>query len=412
MKWIGIILACACAIPAAGTMAQTTQPSGQLARWLADLGSETWRAREAAEAALVRYGPDAVPALNQLIRQNPDLEVQSRAHEILRRIQSWPLYAKFVTVHLHQVPARAAFAEIAAAAGMPLPAADAGVWNAPLPTVTLDFDRAPFWNVVVEACRQAHLCLQLDPADLRTVELRRGDIGNPCISQAILGIPPQEAMTFDTGAMNLKFPLIAEPDVRILECPVAENSQPLWSFEEALDENGRSYAIESPSITDATESGHWVEAMLDSDRPVHEFSSIRIKACVILQSEGALLEVGDFGRLATASAVSSGLTLTATRTGPMSATVSIRRGPFSAQQADLIDRYFKVSTRLLDEQGRPFETASSDLSLTRSAIIRHIVFSQTAGSPPRQPQKLLIDVPTAVRQILIPLSWRDVVLRP
>src|ERR1700722_6317662 len=147
MRWVlGVILAGALALPMAA-IGQTTQPDEGMSKWLANLGADDWNLRERAESELVKYGPDAAPALRGLIQQSSDPEVQSRAQEALRRIGSF-MYPAFVTVHLHQTPAKEAFLEIAEAAHTVLPAADDEMWNRSLPTVTIEAEREPFWSVV------------------------------------------------------------------------------------------------------------------------------------------------------------------------------------------------------------------------------------------------------------------------
>jgi len=410
MKWV-VVFAVVVALPLAGAAGQTTQPNDGISRWLADLGADDWKVRERAEAELVKYGPDAVPALQGIMKASQDPEVQERAQQALREIAGF-MYPAFVTVHLRQTPAKEAFAEIAAAAHVELPAADDDLWSRtrPMPVVTLEADRMPFWEAVAEACRQTHLTLKLDTADFRTVELTPGEIGHPSDKSPVLGMTPVPEPLLDGESVNVKFPMMAEPDVRVLEYPL------LWSFEEAVDTAHADHTFDPPTVTDAWESGHWVMALLHMGASPRRLVELRVKAAVVLETSAARLVVADFAKLTTATVMDNGIRITATRRalphpGFWEVDVSVTPGPMPPEEEALIDRYFKDSTRLLDDQGRPFFPLSSELSTSRGTMTRQFIFSRHGTAPTYrrgEPSRLLVELPTASREDSVPLSWEDV----
>ncbi|HTW95365.1 MAG TPA: hypothetical protein VMD30_11255 [Tepidisphaeraceae bacterium] len=414
----GMILASAIALPASKVTAQSTRPDSDISRWLSDLNADDWHLREQAESELIKYGPDASPAVEALLKATHDPEVQERGHQILRRIGSY-VYPAFVTLHLHAAPAKQAFAAIAAAAHVFLPAESEHLWDLPLPTVTLDAYRQPFWTVVVQACRQTHLTVILDTADMRTVELAQGDIGDPCDQNAILGLTPRTYLMFDSTTVNLKFPMMAEPDVRVLSFPIRDSDEnELWTFEEAVDTSNQDHIFESPSATEGSREGHWVMALLHIGTGPRVLSELKLKAAVIVQTSSAKLEVDDFAHMTQASSTDDGLTITAVRrptpqAGTWEVEVTVQASDFSQEQADLIDRYFKDSTRLLDAEGRPFIPISSTLSMSSGRVMRQIIFSRYGlglSEPAGEPSRLLVEIPTSARQESVPMEWRNVSL--
>jgi hypothetical protein len=81
---------------------------GKIRDLIRDLGDDSFQVREKASAALLAYGRTAMPLLREALNKNPDVEVQRRAEDILRRIEEReesPLAAAAARLLAHRKPA-------------------------------------------------------------------------------------------------------------------------------------------------------------------------------------------------------------------------------------------------------------------------------------------------------------------
>lgn len=148
-------LVCAMLAWAGGVSAQpTTKPS--IEALIAELASDSWQMRQAAQDKLVKLGMEALPRLRTLAKETPDEEVRTRAEAALRQIeQSQATGTSLITLHSKDATPETVFAEISKQAGYELRTNPANLWQSRAwPTVSIDVDRQPFWVVMKQVCQQ------------------------------------------------------------------------------------------------------------------------------------------------------------------------------------------------------------------------------------------------------------------
>lgn len=131
------------------------------AELVARLGSDDFRTREEAHAALLKCGPEALPALRAAL-ESTDPEIRLRAAPLLTRIQraadSAPRIAtKKVALNYTNVPLGQAVTDLRARTGLPLTLDPARVAD-PLRKITCVTGELPVWEAVEVLATAAGLC--------------------------------------------------------------------------------------------------------------------------------------------------------------------------------------------------------------------------------------------------------------
>jgi hypothetical protein len=126
------------------------------------LGSEDYRRRESAAAALRNAGPEAIPALRAAAKSSDDPEVRRRAAAILRKLQfaavsGQMLKPRKVKLDYREVPLGAAFGDLRKRTGLNL-ALDPARLGDPLRKVTCSTGEVTVWEALDAFCAAAGLC--------------------------------------------------------------------------------------------------------------------------------------------------------------------------------------------------------------------------------------------------------------
>lgn len=136
-------------------MAVFAQPVDVL---ISQLSSADWRTRQAALEKLVARGEDALPHLQREAGRTHDVEVRSRAQAAIARIEENRLVgASPITVNWNNSSALTAVSELAAQARAPLPTEPVNLLAKTTKRVSLQADHRPFWDVMLQLCRQTAL---------------------------------------------------------------------------------------------------------------------------------------------------------------------------------------------------------------------------------------------------------------
>jgi len=138
-----------------------TAPAVNVAALISSLGSDNADDREAAQQKLVEYGLPAVAALQKAAKDNDDPEIRSRAAAVLSILHDRSLTeSSSITLHCNGSTPQEAFDAISAqdhalvmGMGLAVPAP-----HKPGHTVTLDVVAKPFWETMIEVCRQLKVC--------------------------------------------------------------------------------------------------------------------------------------------------------------------------------------------------------------------------------------------------------------
>jgi hypothetical protein len=158
----------------AATTAPTTAPIATTApvpttnivdNLIKQLGSDDADERDSAQKQLVDLGQPAVPALKKAADDNDDPEIRSRAAAALAQMKDLDSNGvSLITLHVKDAPAQDVFNAIGAQSHATIQNFGNRVMGGglPNPTLTLDVDRKPFWDVMTDVCTQLNVCPMTD----------------------------------------------------------------------------------------------------------------------------------------------------------------------------------------------------------------------------------------------------------
>lgn len=214
------------ALPSSAS-APATAPADPIESAIAQLSSDQWSQRKAAQARLAQEGEEIRPRLEQLEAQTADPDVRLQAHMLLLRLGASPTQ---VTLNLRDAEARIAFAQLAEQAGATFRIEPPDLLAAKnLPKATIQCTRKPFWDALLEAADHFGLEIQTDANGWKLA--RRNDAGPRPISTAcgaflVVG----RALTRANGA-QIHVEILPEPrliffgDAQLLDIRVADDER-------------------------------------------------------------------------------------------------------------------------------------------------------------------------------------------
>ncbi|MGA2499580.1 MAG: HEAT repeat domain-containing protein [Tepidisphaeraceae bacterium] len=139
-----------------GTRPATQPSAAQIEPLIKQLGDENFRTRQEAEDKLVDIGDAAKPFLTRLLAETRDPEVRSRVESALREIsRKSPAEPTLVSLHIKNAPMSLAVTELSRQVGTDINVWPPGNFGGVQKTVTIDVDHQPFWEVVRQACAQS-----------------------------------------------------------------------------------------------------------------------------------------------------------------------------------------------------------------------------------------------------------------
>jgi hypothetical protein len=122
------------------------------------LSSDNWKARQAAQDALVALGEEAIPRLRQLSDKADDEEVRTRCAAALHQIEENSLVGpSAVTLHVKDAKPQEVFDQLAKQSHCEFPTWPRNLWQQTMnngAAITMDYDKANFWVVFKEACQK------------------------------------------------------------------------------------------------------------------------------------------------------------------------------------------------------------------------------------------------------------------
>jgi hypothetical protein len=404
------------------------------------LSSDDWKVREQAQKELVEIGDDAVPALERLLKEKATPELHAQVETLLKQIeQAKALGASRVTLHVKDAPFRDAGKALAKQAG-----ARFEVEGLAWAKVTLDLDRQPFWVAAHALCAQTGLRptepervfdAPLPPPTL-AVELDGGAWASRpwCVAGPVL-LTVKRVYVLRSRNFGQAEPVRSRIQVEVqpsFEPKLQVLSWSLAAVDEAVDENGRSL-LGKPKPADEGEdqvgdeddesgsgSNDYLTPIALALPPNVGKKIARLKATGLLNVRAAheTVEVVDvlrakdvrrpFGR-----AVLHFQELVTVGPDHYELRYEILRGTASEKQWEALRTVPHDGMRVLDSAGNrllPKESIGSGSG--DKAAFRARFFRLALGDRPKpgQPAKVVWDVPTAVRQIEVPIELKDLPL--
>jgi hypothetical protein len=247
---IGLVFALLGSLPLVAR-AEPSRHAETIDQAIAQLASDDWRTRQQATQRLIQLAEDALPRLEKVAASAEDDEVRTRAAAAVAQIEENRLIGtSMISLHLKDVPAGQAFAELAKQARAPLPGDPPALLNQKSgPRVSLDVDHRPFWDVMQTLCAQTglepapitrhnrELGLGLTPGDAEWMD-KPIALAGPLLIRAdrITRIstlqlkPPRDV----AREFTISLTVYAEPKLRVLDYSGT------LTLDEAVDEKGNS----------------------------------------------------------------------------------------------------------------------------------------------------------------------------
>jgi hypothetical protein len=217
IRAVGIIAVAVCT--ARASLASEFAPFDpiELNRQIARLSHDDWRVRRDAVRALVKVGPPVEAPLRDLLAANPSPELRLRAQEILRRVQPMcRTQATLITLDLSDVSAKAAFDQLARIEGAPLRVEPIDLLDHISRHITARVDHRPYWEVVLELCRQADLRLRCNESGVTVVHPRKASPPRKFSVSGMFLLTPTWLSGFKEVGSGMRISVFAEPRGRVL----------------------------------------------------------------------------------------------------------------------------------------------------------------------------------------------------
>ena len=146
----------------------TTAPvatSSAVDNLIKQLGSDDADDRDSAQKQLVGLGQQAIPALKKAADENEDPEIRSRAAAALAQMKDLDSNGvSLITIHVKDAPAQDVFNTIGAQSHATIQTFNTRAMGGAInnPTLTLDAEHKPFWDVMTDVCTQLNVCPMID----------------------------------------------------------------------------------------------------------------------------------------------------------------------------------------------------------------------------------------------------------
>ncbi|MDB5296137.1 MAG: hypothetical protein JWO31_2120, partial [Phycisphaerales bacterium] len=427
--------------PAAAAWPDTRPPADEVPGLIAALSDPDWRARDAAQAGLVRIGEPAVPALEAAARSTAGRdESRTAARAALAQVAedrvSGPSY---VTLRVSDAPARQAYEALGRQAFTPLkPYADT-LWteDAGRRKVTVAVDRQPFWVAMRELARQTGLEVRDVNGEPRLAPAGGGPggqaAGRAVVAGAFLIAANQvsRSRTVDLSAdgdppvqeeFNIQFTAFAEPKLKVL------GASSVLKLDEAVDDRGNSLLPPpDPAAAAADEVGGPVfggdgsYSLLGTLRYPAKDAGTRIarlrgSAAFAVQVESEKIDLAVAGLRGTTKAI-KGVRVTfgeLTKTGDG---WQVKLTAAAAEANPLwqeVQNTIQTRLRVVDAAGQPLEQQGFGSTGNGSSVEVQLTFAPSHraedGRQSGDPARLTWEVPTRTRDVTVPFEFRDLKL--
>jgi hypothetical protein len=433
------IVCCAATLRAA----PASQPAAdRVAALIGKLAGGTPSQRRQARDELVQIGRGAVPQLQAAAQSAGDPETRSAAEVILKRIAAHDEFGPtLITLHVRGTGPEI-FDAIAKQAGIRFEPRANDTWpkDKPLPSISVDFDRIPFWEAVARAGEQCGV--------RPTGEYRHSKLDDPNVEAGVEIIPGEiqleridaqsgrnSAATFSgpfyvygkasaaphaKNRLSFRMFAIAEPKLR----PV------FWSVPsvKATDDKGKALTMLSmDAIVPMWGRTPEVGIEFATAGPASRIAEFRADTQVLVAASTQKLEVGDLAKAKGTVWLWNGIRIEIEgfelmKDGAYRLMLNLTRG--NLDEAHFQECYYviqSVPTQLVDASDRPLLRDASSMSLPQmnGAPADHIRVFQTfirdtlrdADPKPGPPIRLVWELPTQLHSYDVPVALKDLSVR-
>lgn len=399
--------------PASAPAAQAAIPTAD--QVLHELSAANWRQREQTIRRLVELGPDAQPILRELKSRNLDFEARKDIELAITRIEEARLMGpSLITLHVKNASPGEVFASLERQCGAPLPTWPEKLWGeANWPRLTLDFDRQPFWEVIADLGKRLQFdYLTTEPQEIRIARDSRHVQAATFVSGAFL--ITADPMVFRNG-MNIEVSVYGEPKVVVtravsikLERAEDDHGNPLLP-QTSRRMFGRRFRTGSRQLP------------MPFQRPPDEVSRIgRLKGSItiVVQITTDTWEVKDPATMSATTRLVDSIPVTLESFFPARAggegyelLAALPVGFNSRGTQDEITELMRKRMKVLDDNGRALPPPIVDSRGTNDGAEVTADFTPvnpTEGGRIGAPAKIVWDIPTETRQVVVPFDFKEI----
>ena len=381
---------------------------------LAQLSTGNWRQREQTIRQLVELGPDAGPLIHDLKLRNLDFETRKNLELAITRIDESRLMGPSpITLHVKDASPADVFETLARQCGAPLPTWPEKLWGeSNWPKLTLDYDRAPFWEVIGELGKHLQVdYLTSEPQEIRIARDSGHPPGGIFISGAFL--VTADPMVFRNG-MNVELSVYCEPKV-VMTRAIS------FKLDRAEDDHGNPLLPQSSRrmFSRRFRTGSR-QLPMPFQRPPEEVSRIgRLKGTidVIIQTAADAWEIRDPASMSATTRLVDSVPVTLESFFPSRSggegyelLANLPAGFNSRGTQDEITELIRKRMKVLDDHGLPLTLSVVDTHGTNEGT--EITADFTPVSPPQggrvgPPASILWDIPTQPRRLTVPFDFKN-----
>lgn len=426
-------------------------PPGLFDKLIADLSSDDWKTRDHAQQELARFGPAAAPRLKERLSGSNDPDLRTRLEGILKQIEEDAAGGPtFVTLHLKDAAPQDAFEELAKQAGAKLETEPPGLLRADdAPRVTIDADRQPFWDVMRRLCASCGVRPERSGGGKLALSADDGSWGRrPHVTSGPFLVTASELLVTRTvrfgadakapdpkAAANAVAPADGVRDhaqlqvEALFEPKLYAMSWSVGDVVEAADDAGHSLVLprgaepRRRAVYGGTRAGEWESTVWlgvpPRDRPGARLARVKFLSSFSVQTGVETLEVPniltakDVERVAgPARVVVKGVTRVGSDQYEL-AVASYPAGDVQAWRAVQAGQ-FRRGPRLLDANGRELMSGGGSSTMSATEYTSQLRFTGdpvgAAANLPREPARLVWDLPTGVRQVQVPVEFENLPL--
>jgi hypothetical protein len=407
----------------------TTRPN--IEPLIQQLGDDNWKIRQKAQDQIVAAGEDAVPRLQDVLKETHDEEVRARVEAALGQIAANNRNAPtLITLHLKDAPAQTVVAEIAQQAHTEVGAWPEYVWRNVNQKVTINADKQPFWTVMKDVCRQTHLVPEPMGGSSRNriTLMQRGNAwGNqPTSSQGCYLVMAQSAqrnhtVDYANGGnaqtnFNLSLRCYIDPKVRIIR------GSREAKIEEAVDDKGNSLALPNHNFENSFTppwNGSWC---WDVSVPLQYRPDMGAKLARLRGSMHFTVitkaQTWDVPEILAAKEVEKTLPTCkytihqVTKNGDSQYTLKITITTAKDQNGGPMSDFstLQQQIKLVDANGRSYDTSGGGGGGGNGTVNYEFSFYNSTGGPLGVPTRLVWEIPIEMKDVSVPIEFNDLPL--
>jgi hypothetical protein len=405
---------------------QTTRPTGgDIEQLVAQLSSENWQERQAAQERLVLLGLEAKDRLARLLKETADPELRSLAETALAQIEQNRLTgASIITIRDGQITLKELFSQISEQCGATLEPAPPNLFeqnrNA---TFAIDIDHEPFWSAMKQVTAKTGLSLNLRGGPGREVRIIGGQ--PPAQWPSVVSGPYQvtatrvsRTRTIDLGGnidaqaqFVVQMTVTAEPKLRVVRAAGAAK------LDAAVDENGASLV---PGAGANAQFGYyssigntWQVSVPLADAPNigRRIATLRGSVDAAICTDVERLEIADILEARNLTRAIGDVRLTVLEISKKGEQYELRlRLEMTPATASDWSQIPMQEIMLVDADGTPLSRRGYSANGRNHTYDATILFARDRANPDKpagEPAKLVWDFPTRTKPVSIPFEFKD-----